>query len=66
MQSFFMWLNFFVFAERGLEAYSEQTAESSHSDFIKSWGNFYVKDTGNDKYAERFLGAVQTFNSTHL
>ena len=57
---------FCLFAGRGLGSYSEQTVEAVHSEFKKSWGNFYVRDTANDKYSERFLRAVKTFNSTHL
>ena len=57
---------FCLFAGRGLGAYSEQAVESLHTEFKKSWESFYVKNTANDKYPERFLRAVQTFNSMHL
>ena len=57
---------FCLFTGRGLGPYSEQTVEAVHSDFKKCWGNFQVKRTDHPKYGERFLRAVQSYNSTHV
>ena len=50
----------------GLAPWSEQTAESIHSDFKKVWSNFIVRDTGNPEYGKRLLEAIITYNSQHL
>ena len=50
----------------GLAPWSEQTAESIHSDFNKVWSNFIVRDTDNPEYGKRLLEAIVTYNSQHL
>ena len=50
----------------GLAPWSEQTAESLHSDFTKMWNNFKVRDTDHPEYGQRLLQAIIAYNSQHL
>ena len=50
----------------GLAPWSEQTAESLHSDFNKIWKNFMVRDTEHPDYGKRLLDAIIMYNSQHL
>ena len=49
-----------------LGPFSEQTAESLHSDFKAIWKNYKVRDTGHDEYSKRLLESVIAYNSGHL
>ena len=57
---------FFDIKKMGLAPWSEQTAESIHSDFKKIWSNFIVRDTCNPECGKRLLEAIITYNSQHL
>ena len=50
----------------GLAPWSEQAAESSHSEFTKIWERYKIKDTKHKKYSENLLDAVVVFNSLHM
>lgn len=52
--------------QMGLSPWSEQTAESLHSDFSKVWNNFKVRNTDHPEYGQRLLKAIVTYNSQHL
>ena len=51
---------------RGLAPWSEQTVESLHHDFNKTWEKFFVKRIDNPLYGDHLLRAVKTYNSQHL
>ena len=51
---------------KGLGPWSEQAAESLHSDFTKMWQNYKLRDTDHDQYGERLLDAIITYNSQHM
>ena len=51
---------------RGLAPWSEQTSESIHHDFSKTWEKFKVKHIDNPLYKEHLLKAVKMYNSQHL
>ena len=50
----------------GLGYYSEQAAESIHSDFKSVWKNFDIRDTNHPNYGQHLLRAVVAYNSQHL
>ena len=50
----------------GLGPWSEQAAESLHTDFDKMWTRYKVRDTDHEKYGERLLEAVVAYNSQHF
>ena len=50
----------------GIGPWSEQVAESLHSDFNKIWQNYKLRDTDHDEYGERLLQAIISYNSQHL
>ena len=58
--------DFCEFTGKGLGPWSEQTSESLHQEFSKCWKKFFVKSTDNPVYPERFLAAVQHFNSLNI
>ena len=49
----------------GLGPWSEQAAESLHSDFNKVWQNYKLRDTDHDEYEKRLLSAIISYNSQH-
>ena len=49
-----------------LAAWSEQTGESVHHDFIKAWEKFKVKDKDHPLYGENLLKAMSMYNNQHL
>ena len=51
--------------EESLGPYSEQAGETLHSDFKKTWVNYYRPPT-HPKYSTHLLNAVVTYNSLHL
>jgi len=51
---------------RGLAPWSEQTSESIHHDFKKTWEHFNVKLVENPVYGDHLLRAVQTYNGQHV
>lgn len=51
---------------RGLGPWSEQSGESVHHDFKKTWSRFLVNGTDREIYGENLLKAVSTYNSQHL
>ena len=52
--------------QKGLAPWSEQTAESLHSDFSKVWKNVDVHDTNHPEYGQRLLQTIITYNSQHI
>ena len=58
--------DFCEFTGKGLGPWSEQTSESLHREFSKCWEKFFVKKSDNPVYPERFLAAVQHFNSLNV
>ena len=48
----------------GLGPNSEQTSESLHHEWKKTWKDYNVRDTSNSKYGENLLKAVRKFNSS--
>ena len=42
----------------GLSPWSEQTTESLHHDFAKTWNNFKVRDMDHPQYGEHLLQAL--------
>jgi hypothetical protein len=51
--------------QRSLGLWSEQTAESLHFDFSEHWQR-YKLSASHPEFAEKFLNAVQVYNSRHL
>ena len=51
---------------RGLAPWSEQTGESLHHDFLKTWEKFRVKSMDNPSYGDHLLRAVCTYNGQHV
>ena len=51
---------------KGLVTWSEQAAESLHSDFTKMWQNYKLRDTDHDQHGERLLDAILAYNSQHM
>ena len=50
---------------KGLGSFSEQSVESSHSDFTSFWQNFKV-DPSHPEFAEKLLQTVCQYNNLHL
>ena len=46
--------------------FSEQTGESLHSDFAKTWEHYKVKDSDKCSFGTRLLKAVVHYNSSHI
>ena len=50
----------------GLAAFSEQTSESLHHDFLSVWNCYKTKSTEHPDFGKRLLSAVQRYNSQHV
>lgn len=50
----------------GLAAFSEQTSESIHHDFLSLWECYKTRSTEHPDYGKRLLNAVQRYNSQHV
>ena len=49
----------------GLGAFSEQSGETLHSDFLLCW-NRYKRDKKHPSYLKQLLAAVVSYNSSHI
>ena len=50
----------------GMALFSEQTGESLHSDFKKTWLHYQVKNIEAKSYAGNLLRATVAYNSSHI
>ena len=57
---------FCLLTGRGVGPWSEQTGESIHHDFSKTWEKCKIKDIDHPLYGEQLLKAVIMYNSQHL
>ena len=49
----------------GLGAFSEQSGETLHSDFLVCW-NRYKREQSHSDYCKQLLAAVVSYNSLHI
>ena len=49
----------------GLGAFSEQSGETLHSDFLICWAR-YKRDQSHPEYCKQLLAAVVSYNSLHI
>ena len=57
---------FYLMMGRKLGPWSEQTEESIHRDFKKTWQRYKVYDTDRRIYGENHLKVVSVYSSQHL
>jgi hypothetical protein len=46
--------------------YSEQSHESVHVEFLKTWNNYKVKEVNKPRYGKQLLDATMNFNGSHV
>ena len=46
--------------------FSEQTGESLHADFYKTWLHYLVKEDSAKSYANNLLSVAVSYNSSHI
>ena len=57
--------DFCLKTNRGLAYYSEQSTESAHSDFLKTWNRYKVLGI-HPQYPQKLLRSLCDYNSSHL